>query len=192
MIARLTGVVEAIEPGGLVLGLGAVSIRVLAPATSIARLALGSRATLLTHLAVRQDHVALYGFEDEDALHLFELLLSVAGVGPKGALALLSTLAADALRTAIIDGDSRALSRAPGIGARVASRICAELQQKLAALPVALTRGDGVPHASAMEALIGLGYSVVDARRAIAAAPAESTPEDLIRHALAFLDDRSR
>ena len=193
MIAGIQGTVDRRDGMEVVVVVGPVALRVLVPARTAEGLAPGSGVKLHTHLAIRQDHVALYGFESAAGLAMFELLITVSGVGPKGALGLLSTLDVEELRTAIIEGSSGVLSRAPGVGARVASRIVSELQEKLAAFPVMAT--DGVipgQTAAALEALIGLGYPLLEARRALDAAPGSGNAEELIRGALEFLDARGR
>ena len=147
---------------------------------------------LHTHLAFHPDQrslqMALYGFESPEALSIFELLISVSGVGPKGALALLSGLDVQELRAAIIAGDQRALTRAPGIGARVAARIAGELAERVAALPSLAVEGDG--YGAALEALTNLGYSLADARQALNNVAPSQPAEALIRSALEFLGSR--
>lgn len=194
MIVGLRGTVDSCNGVEVVVWVGPVAFRVLVPAETAARLSPGTEIRLHTHLALRQDHIALYGFETPTGLAMFEQLITVSGVGPKGALGLLSTLDVAELRAAIIEGNSGALSRAPGIGARVAARIVGELREKLVFLPVITEDGVGVArgHGAALEALIGLGYPMVEARRALDAATGSGTTEDLIRAALEFLDARSR
>jgi holliday junction DNA helicase RuvA len=193
MIAGIEGFVERQNGSELIVAVGPVALRVLVPVRTADSLAVGEQVKLYTHLAVREDHIALYGFDSASALAMFELLITVSGVGPKGALGLLSTLDVEDLRAAIIEGNSRILSRAPGVGARVASRIVGELQEKLVGFPVGTT--DHVapgPSAAAFEALIGLGYPPLEARRALDAAPSSPSAEELIRGALEFLDARVR
>lgn len=193
MIAGIRGIVDRSEGVEVVVSVGPVALRVSVPMRTAATLVPGSNVRLHTHLAVRQDHIALYGFESVAGLGMFEQLITVSGVGPKGALGLLSTFDVEELRAAIIEGNSRALSRAPGIGVRVATRIVNELQGKLAASPVSLEAGVDVGGVgAALEALVGLGFPLLEARQAVSTARSDGSAEDLIREALEFLDARGR
>lgn len=172
--------------------LGPVDVRVLVPASTLSRLVSGADVELYTHLYLRQDHVALYGFESEAGLKIFEQLLGVSGVGPKAGLALLSVFAAEDLRQAIARGDSQALARAPGVGPRAAARLVTDLQPRIGAVAA-----EGVASESrsqALEALVDLGYSISAAREALLKV-AEDGSEDgslegLIRGALGLLAER--
>ncbi|MBI4214067.1 MAG: Holliday junction branch migration protein RuvA [Chloroflexi bacterium] len=177
----------------VVVDVGPVDLRVLVPAQTADRLRPGVVTELHTHFVIhgdqRSSQVSLYGFESEVALELFEHLIRVSGVGPRAALGLLSVLDADEARRAIIAGDQRTLARAPGIGPRVASRIVSELQAKLAEMEPMVENGDA-QYGTALTALVGLGYSVVDVRQALEAGPPSAPMEELIRSALEFLDRR--
>lgn len=188
----MRGRVRRTDGNQVVVSLGVVDVSALVPASTAARLTPGADVELHTHLAVRPDHVALYGFDTPAALTAFELLITVNGVGPKGALGLLSALSVEDLHSAIIEGDARALARAPGIGPRVASRIVAELREKFLGLPVAVPGGHGAEISAALDALVALGYSLTDARRAVQIQPADGSAEDMVRAALHYLDARTR
>ena len=194
MIAAIRGRVDRSDGSEVIVSLGPIALRVLVPVSAAARMVPGMEVDLHTYLAIRQDHIALYGFDSLAGLAMFEQLISVSGVGPKGALGLLSTLDAEELRAAIIEGNPRILSQAPGIGARVAARIIGELQEKVAALPpLPNTNGEPSSQAAALDALTGLGYPLLEARRALdAVPPGDGRPEDLIRAALQVLDQRAR
>ncbi|MSQ23438.1 MAG: Holliday junction branch migration protein RuvA [Chloroflexi bacterium] len=193
MIAAVRGRVRRCAGNEVVIGIGPLDLRVMVPTTTASRLSPGLDAELYTHFALQPDQrgfqMALYGFESAEALSIFELLITVSGVGPKGALGLLSGLDANELRTAIIAGDQRALTRAPGIGPRVAARIAGELSERIAAVPLA-GEESGSGYAGALEALTNLGYSLVDARQALSGAPPNESAEGLVRLALAFLGRR--
>src|SRR4051812_34247026 len=127
MIAGLRGVVQRIDASSVVLAVGPVDVRVALPGRTVSALAAGQDLALRTYLYVREDQLALFGFRTGDELDLFEALLMVSGVGPKAALSILSAFEAGELRRAINHGDSHLLTRAQGIGARVAARIVADL-----------------------------------------------------------------
>lgn len=188
MIAALRGEVQRALSDTLVLRVGPLDVRVLVPSRTAAAAATGSAVQLHTHLHIREDQVALYGFETQAALETFELLLRVSGVGPKGALALLSVLDAAELREAIARGDTRALARAPGVGSRAAARIVTDLQPKLGS---AAAGGESGPYGQALQALVDLGYSPSEASRALAEVSGNGSVEELIREALGFLAEAS-
>jgi Holliday junction DNA helicase RuvA len=189
MIANLKGRIEAIGKDYLIVGVGGIGFKVYVP-TSLLENAEGPgrQADLFTHLRVRENELALYGCSSEDELALFELLLSVSGVGPKVALAMLSTMSADSLRLAIAQGNAEVLTRAPGIGPKMAKKIIFHLKDKVEvefvpeAVPL-LTEAD----AEVIAALTSLGYSVVEAQAALQSLPAEEMEiEERVRLALAY------
>ncbi|OGG56318.1 MAG: hypothetical protein A3F84_01630 [Candidatus Handelsmanbacteria bacterium RIFCSPLOWO2_12_FULL_64_10] len=193
MIAAVRGRVRRSRGNEVVLGLGSVDLNVLVPARTVDLLRPGTLAELFTHFVISGDQrswqTTLYGFESEAALEVFELLITVSGVGPKAALGVLSTLEADEVRRAIIAGDQRTLTRAPGIGSRVAGRIVSELQLKVPDRPSSEGETPG-GYGAALAALVGLGYSAVDARQALEVSPDGGPVEELIRSALEFLGSR--
>jgi holliday junction DNA helicase RuvA len=189
MIAGLRGVVQRIDASSVVLAVGPVDVRVALPGRTVATLAAGQDLALRTYLYVREDQLALFGFRTGDELDLFEALLTVSGVGPKAALSILSAFEASEVRRAINTGDSHLLTRAQGIGARVAARIVTDLQGKIPMVEADVEQGTDA-QAGAMTALIAMGYSGGEAKRAVdSVAPADSV-EELIRSALGFLADR--
>ena len=190
MIARLRGTIESIAKDSVVVGVGGVGFLVHPSAAARARLGgVGQAVELFTHLHVRENELSLYGFASEEELALFGLLLSVKGVGPKVALAVLASGPPDTLRAAIANDQPDVLTRVPGVGMRTAKAIVLHLKDKvgvgLAAAPVAyLTDTD----AEVMSALTGLGYSVVEAQAALASLPRDpSMPvEERLRQALGY------
>lgn len=188
MIANLIGRVSAVGKTYLIVDVGGVGFKVYTPTGLLGRDQLSQTVELHTHLHVRENELSLYGFGSEDELTLFELLLSVERVGPRVALALLSALSPDALRSAIAQGNEDVLARVPGIGPKTARKISFDLKDKVgaemgvAAVP-ALTDAD----AEVIEALTTLGYSVVEAQMALQSLPAKELPlEEKIRLALAY------
>ena len=190
MIARLRGTLESIAKDSVVVGVGGVGFLVHPSAAARARLnGVGQPAEFFTHLHVRENELSLYGFASEEEHALFELLLSVKGVGPKVALAVLASGPPDTLRAAIANDQPDVLTRVPGVGTRTAKAIILHLKDKvgvgLAAASVAyLTDTD----AEVISALTSLGYSVVEAQTALTSLPRDpSMPlDERLRQALAY------
>jgi Holliday junction DNA helicase RuvA len=187
VIARLAGTVIDRGPDYAVIDVNGVGYQVLAPAPVITRLQQGKPATLHTHLVVREDDMTLYGFDDQHQQRLFQTLISVSGVGPKVALALLSLMDADELSFALASGNAAALARAQGVGQKLAARLVVELRDKMAqgAGPVG---APGVESDEVVAALMALGYSQAEAVDAVARAelPDKAPIEEKVRLALAF------
>ena len=163
MIARLRGKPVASTPEGLVLDVGGVGYLVAAT-PPVVRMASGTdEITVETYLVVREDAMQLYGFADRAERELFTHLLTVNGVGPKVALAVVSGSPADELRRAIVREDVARFMAIPGIGRKTAERIVLELKEKLAAVETIAPKGDLV----ARDALGELGWTVIDAERAL-------------------------
>lgn len=187
MIVGVHGTLETTGTDWVHVRVGGVTLNVFIPANSVAGLGgVGSQVTLHTHLRIRDDEPVLFGFTDPAALGLFSMLTAVSGVGPRMALALLSSLDPARLQTAIVTGDVAALSSAQGVGNRTASRIVLDLKGKLEDAEfadVGFTEGtDG----QVISALTALGYTPAEARAA-AGAPAvmaETEVDDRIRVAL--------
>jgi holliday junction DNA helicase RuvA len=173
MIAMLSGIVDAAAADGVVVDVNGVGYLVFASARTLARVpARGAPVKLLVETHVREDHIHLYGFADEAERAWFRLLTTVQGVGAKLALAILSTLAPDALVTAIMAQDRAALARADGVGPKLAQRIANELKDKVGgiALGPAASSAPAAPKgaaADAVSALVNLGYSRSDAFSAV-------------------------
>lgn len=191
MIRLLRGVVAARGRDYLVVDVGqaagGVGFKVQTPEPTAARFTEGAAVFLHTYLQVREDALTLFGFEDEDELGIFELLISVSGVGPKAALSILSTLSPDALRLALANEEPALVARAPGIGKRTAEKIILELKDKIktpASNLEALAQMTNTD-AEVIDALIALGYSVVEAQRAVQKLPREAVGvEERLRLAL--------
>ncbi len=190
MIARLSGTVWNIGEDYLVVRTDGIGLQVRVPATVLTRVSgIGQPVELFTFLYVRENELALFGFLTEEELSLFRLLLTVSGVGPKVALALLNTVSPDTLRQAVIKDEPTLLSRVPGIGPKTAKAIIFHLKDKM--LPVG-AEAMALPterDAEVISALTGLGFSLIEAQRALQSLPRdESLPiEERIRLALAYL-----
>jgi Holliday junction DNA helicase RuvA len=191
MIRQLRGVVLSSGKDHLIVDIGgsqsSIGLLITVPEPTAAQHRTSERITLHTHLHVREDMLALYGFASEDELVMFELLLGVNGVGPKVAMSALSTLTPDALRLALANDEPAMIARVPGIGKRTAQKIVLELKDKVlpfsSGLAVLAQMTD--VDSEVIEALTALGYSVVEAQRAVQKLPKEVTSlEDRLRLAL--------
>lgn len=187
MIVSVRGVLEAVGPDWVHLQIGGVTLQVFVPASAVGELGpIGSQLRLFTHLRLRDDQPFLYGFPTAPALEIFLILISVTGVGPRLSLALLSALGAAGLHQAIMSGDVVALTSAPGVGRRTASRIVLELKGKLEGYQAGASIVPARDDAEVIAALTALGYSTNEARRAVSNLPQEPglTLEDRVRLAL--------
>ena len=185
MIARLRGKAVASTPEGLILDVGGVGYLVAATPSALRKADGADEVTVETYLHVREDVMQLYGFAERAERELFMQLLSVNGIGPKVALAIVSGSPAEELRRAIVRGDAVRFQAIPGIGKKTAERIVLELKEKLAVAALAPVSGADVDdHVVARNALVELGYSIADAERALAETDVASTPEERVRQAL--------
>jgi Holliday junction DNA helicase RuvA len=186
MIARLTGRPAGRGNEGLVLDVNGVGYLVAATPSVLRRAGTGAEMTVETYLHVREDALQLYGFSDADERELFVHLLTVSGVGPKVALAVVSGSPPGELRKAIALGDHARFQAIPGIGKKTAERIVLELKEKLGTVvETGLAAVSDAPgHLVARDALVELGYTVVDAERALAEIDPELTPEERVKLAL--------
>jgi Holliday junction DNA helicase RuvA len=188
MISRLRGQPVGRAPEGLVLDVGGVGYLVAATPSAL-RLAEGATEVVVeTYLHVREDALQLYGFADAAERELFTQLLGVNGIGPKVALAVVSSAPAGELRRAIVLEDPARFQAIPGIGKKTAERIVLELKEKLGSEDVvALPSLPGAPtsgHVVARDALVELGYSVIEAETALAPVDPDLPPEERVREAL--------
>ena len=187
MIALISGKVAVRRGDHVVVDCGGVGYRLAVSGETLKQVPAAGRDVMLhTHLVVRDDALALYGFATEEERDLFLMLLGVQSVGPKVALAVLSGAPPRELLRVVAGGDVARLQAAPGVGKRTAERIIVELREKVgAALPVdsiSVARGDD-PVTLAREALLGLGYGAAEIDSLLEGAAGDST-EDLIAYAL--------
>lgn len=185
MIHFIHGTLSDVADGLVVVEAAGVGYGIHVPASVIGALPpIGEDIKIYTYFSLTQNGVDLYGFLSPEDRAMFTMLLTVSGIGPKGALGILSALTPDDLRMAIVTGDSKAISRAPGVGNKTAQRVVLELKDKLDATEVfssALDHGHGTgavedagaaagvygAQKEAVEALVALGYSNVEASRAV-------------------------
>jgi len=185
VISRLRGKPVASTPDGLVLDVGGVGYLVAATPSAVRKASGVDEVVVETYLYVREDTLQLYGFADRAERELFVLLLTVNGVGPKVALAVVSGSSADELRRAIVREDTARFQAIPGIGKKIAERIVLELKEKVGAgAPGIAAAAPSDSHVVARDALVELGYSVTDAERALADTDPELSAEERVRLAL--------
>lgn len=195
MFYYLSGIVAHVEPRLAVIDCGGVGYACNTSNNTLAALTKGKEAKLYTHLVVKEDDMTLYGFATREELNLFRQLLSVSGVGPKAALAILSTSTPSNLALSIITGDIKPLTAAPGIGKRIAQRVVLELKDKLAKEQGETLEAYTVPQngltlpedklGESAAALAVLGYSQSEINQALKGIQTEElTPEQIIKQAL--------
>ena len=186
MISRLRGKAVEWDADGLVLDVNGVGYRLFATPAAVKKADGADEVVLETHLHVREDAMQLFGFADADERELFEQLLSVSGVGPKVALAIVSGYSPGELRRAIVREDDALFQSIPGIGKKTAQRVVLELKEKIAPLAAVeaphLGAGDG--HIVARDALVELGYSAAEAEQRLAAVDPDLPPAERVREAL--------
>ena len=192
MIAKLRGVLDSLGDGWAVVDVGGVGYLTYCSAGTLAALPQrGQGVSLTIETVVREDHIHLYGFSSEQERDWFRLLQTVQSVGARLALAILGALPATELAACIAAQDKAGLTRAPGVGPKLAARILSELEDKVPSLPGAApmaTTVDGTANADAIAALVNLGYRPTEAHGAVSGAArtlgAEAPVEALIRAGL--------
>jgi holliday junction DNA helicase RuvA len=183
VIAFVEGTLTERAGDRVVVADGGIGYEVMVSATTLAALpTVGRSVRVLTHLLVRDDALLLYGFATASERDLFLMLLSVNGVGPKVALAILSVLSADSLRRAILESDPDTITIVPGVGKKVAARVVLDLKDRLGGVVELPSAG---PMAEVREALLGLGLSPQEVRDAMTGLDGADAPvEELLRRAL--------
>ncbi len=193
MIASINGTILKIEEASLIIAVGGVGIRVRVPRTVLENVGgVGRQIGLHTHFIVREQELALYGFASEEDLQLFEVLMSVRGVGPKVGLAILGTLSPELLKSSILREETAVLQRVPGIGKKTAERIMFQLRDKLDLTEVntAVSFVSDVD-TDVIDFLTGLGFSIVEAQSALQNLPRDvKNVDERVQLALQFLDQR--
>jgi Holliday junction DNA helicase RuvA len=185
VISRLRGKAVASTPEGLVLDVGGVGYLVAATPSAVRKASGAEEVVVETYMHVREDTLQLYGFADRAERELFVQLLTVNGVGPKVALAIVSGSPADDLRRAIVLEDIARFMAIPGIGKKTAERIVLELKEKVGGAAAVLEEGGAdAPYLVAREALVELGYTIVEAERVLSEIDPELSPEERVRLAL--------
>lgn len=190
MIASLHGKLESLSSDQAIINVGGIGFQVYMPTITLSTLgAPGDEVKLYTHLHLREDNVALYGFASADELWLFQTLLSVSGLGPRLALSMLSALSTEQITMAIATASADILTMIPGIGKKVANRIILELKDKIGAAWIATPATQIVQeNTEVLTALTSLGYSAAEATKAVATLPATTdlSLEEKIKMALQY------
>lgn len=197
MISYVRGELAAVEKEKVILDVGGVGYGVFMPEASMGMLpSIGEEVKLHTYLNVREDAMQLFGFLTRDELEIFRMLIGVSGIGPKGGLSILSKLTADDLRFAVLSGDAKAISAAPGIGKKTAEKVIIELKDKLdleemlepkaVAAPESVNGISGEVQSEAVQALVALGYGSTESLRAVKKVDMSQaeTVEDVLKQAL--------
>lgn len=205
MYAYIKGTLEEIMEDCVVVETGGIGYNVKVSTTTADLLpGIGSEVKIYTYTLVREDAFSLYGFLTRDDLEIFKKLITVSGIGPKGGLAILSVMSADALRFAVMAGDAKAIAKAPGIGAKTAERVILDLRDKIsledtlrgigtptgkAGTSADAQTADNVMKREAIEALVALGYSASDATAAVKKVELHEdiTVEDILKQALKYM-----
>lgn len=205
MIGYIKGTLAYVAPNSIVVDNHGIGYNINVPATLLQRLpSAGEEVMVYTYTYVREDAIGLFGFSSPDELEVFRLLITVSGIGPKGGLAILSTMNTDELRYAVLMDDAKAIAKSPGIGAKTAGKLILELKDKLDVKNAIFeglagaAEGEGVQAANssytvamddAVQALEALGYSSKEARSAVMSVPdaAEQTVEELLKLSLKYI-----
>lgn len=196
MIYSLTGKVVSLDQNGLAIQCGGIAFFCFSTMNTLKNIGINTEATVYTYLNVREDAMELYGFSTPNELDAFRQLITVSGVGPKAALAILSVMTPDKLALSIASGDAKSITKAQGVGAKIANRIILELKNKFSAdltqeqseMVGAVQMTSGSENiGEAIEALIQLGYSKSEAAVALGKLDSNLPVEELIRQALKSL-----
>ena len=204
MIHFIKGQLDTVAEQQIVVENRGIGYEILVPASVIQKLPrIGNEVKVYTYMHVREDAMQLYGFTTKDEREMFQLLITVNGIGPKGAVGILSIMDTDALRFAILSDDAKSISKAPGIGAKTASKLILELKDKVdfeEAVDTMLTQGEqmaaeaaagdvGYRANDAIQALVALGYSSTEAVKAVKKVTLtdEMTTEDILKASLKYL-----
>lgn len=200
MYAYIKGELAETNTDHIVIETGGIGYQVFISGQTFEYLpAVGEEIKVYTYLYLREDAMILYGFLTKDDLELFKLLISVSGIGPKGGLAILSALSADDLRFAVLSGDSKAISKAPGVGAKTAQRVILELKDKMSLedafekksehVQTLKISGNGQVRNDAVMALTALGYSSAESLKAVSAVEIteEMDVEAVLKAALKYM-----
>ena len=190
MIASLSGKVESLGSDWAIINVSGIGFQVYMPTSTLSTLStIGEEVKLHTHLYLREDNATLYGFTSAEELGLFQTLISVSGLGPKLAVAMLSAMNVEKLTMAIATGSTDLLAEVPGIGKKMANRIILELKEKIGAGWLGVPAAElAQENADVLAALTSLGYSVSEANRAVATLPPSSdlSLEERVKLALQY------
>ena len=198
MISFVNGIVEDLTENSVILDHNGLGLEIFMTGRDLSRIRSGMELKVYTYFSVREDGMQLYGFLTKDERNIYKLLLGVNGIGPKGAVTLLSGISTDELRFAVLADDAAAIAKAPGIGKKTAQKIILELKDKFSLTEAFESKLSGSSQAAvqsvsaeqdeirkeAIEALTALGYNSTEALRAVSSVPEASDVESLLKAAL--------
>ena len=198
MISFVNGIVEDLTENSVILDHNGLGLEIFMTGRDLSRIRSGMELKVYTYFSVREDGMQLYGFLTKDERNIYKLLLGVNGIGPKGAVTLLSGISTDELRFAVLADDAAAIAKAPGIGKKTAQKIILELKDKFSLTEAFESKLAGSSQAAvqsvsaeqdeirkeAIEALTALGYNSTEALRAVSSVPEASDVESLLKAAL--------
>ncbi len=193
MIASLCGRLESLGSDSAIINVAGIGFQVYMPTSTLSTLGTtGEEVKLYTHLHLREDNATLYGFALLEELGLFQTLISVSGLGPKLALAMLSAMTVEQVSMAIATGSADLLTVIPGIGKKMASRLILELKEKIGAGWITAPAEIAQENADVLAALTSLGYSVMEASKAVASLPPSSdlSLEEKVKLALQYFTSK--
>jgi holliday junction DNA helicase RuvA len=172
MIAKLKGTIDFLRDSYAVVDVSGVGYKIFVTAHTLGKIAGKKEVEFYTHTYVREDTLSLYGFLEMEELEMFELLISISGIGPKAAMGILSIANPKTVRTAVLNDDPSILTRVSGVGKKIAQRVILELKNKIADMPVH-EKTQISADSDALEALVAMGYSVSQAREALKLVPSD-------------------
>ena len=170
MIAKIKGKIDYLKDNYVVVDVSGIGYKLFLTPYSVGKISGKETGEFFVHTYVREDTLALYGFLNFEELEMFELLISITGIGPKAALGILSIATPKTIKTAILNEDSTILTKVSGIGKKTAERVILELQNKVAGLTES-EKGEAVVDSDSIEALMTMGYSVTEARESLTLVP---------------------
>ncbi len=172
MIGKLKGTIEYIKDSYVVVDVNNIGYKIFTIPYVLGKIAGSQEVSFFIHTYVREDVLALYGFLTLEDLEMFELLISISGIGPKAAMGILSIADVKTIRTAILNEDPSVLTRVSGVGKKTAERVILELQNKIADLSEG-EKSEAMADSDSLEALTGMGYSVSESREALKMVPVD-------------------
>lgn len=172
MIAKIKGKIEYLKDNYAVVDVSGVGYKIYLTAYTFGKIAGVSEIELFIHTHVREDAIDLYGFLTLEELEMFELLISITGVGPKSGMGILTVATPKTIKTAILNEDSSILTKVSGVGKKTAERVILELKNKVADMPAGEKEGT-VGDMDAIEALVSMGYTITEARDSLKSVPAD-------------------
>lgn len=197
MIYNLNGKLTYVDPTFIVIECGGVGFKCFASTTTITSIStVGTNVNVLTYMSVKEDSIDLYGFATQEELNAFKLLISVSGIGPKAAMAILSVLLPDRLSVAVSSGDVKAIQSAQGVGKKTAERVVLELKDKMVGIGSARTNTivEGIQSVAqsdnaqeAVEVLVSLGFNQSEAASVVGTMDKSLSVDEMIRKGLKSL-----